>query len=202
MVGNAPKTAWVIDYALLERIHYLLVAGFDVYGNYGHQLMTRLYMDFLRMEGESNFLAFLPPERRRSEFNAWYQKAGPELTQFIEGDINPFNQPSGIHYQTDDPKQELYTLFAKHLAAVQPEKYQLSASGLNKNSLALLQQLNDIKGESAAILPEITMIVVEPQHGDGPELFTLLRNSAHLNVNSLFSEEKNRDKQNNRSEEL
>ncbi|MGB1141734.1 MAG: fatty acid cis/trans isomerase, partial [Halioglobus sp.] len=58
-VGRQPKTAWVIDYSLLERIHYLLVAGFDVYGNVGHQLETRLYMDFLRMEGEQNFLFFL-----------------------------------------------------------------------------------------------------------------------------------------------
>jgi len=29
LVGSQPKTAWIIDYPLLERIHYLLVAGFD-----------------------------------------------------------------------------------------------------------------------------------------------------------------------------
>ncbi|GAL09318.1 fatty acid cis/trans isomerase [Vibrio astriarenae] len=46
LVGTPPKTAWVLDYALLERIHYLLVAGFDVYGNFGHQLVTRMFMDF------------------------------------------------------------------------------------------------------------------------------------------------------------
>ena len=34
-VGQAPKTMWVLDYSLFERIHYLLVAGFDVYGNVG-----------------------------------------------------------------------------------------------------------------------------------------------------------------------
>ncbi|MGI9309162.1 MAG: fatty acid cis/trans isomerase, partial [Gammaproteobacteria bacterium] len=59
-VGDYPETAWVIDYPLFERIHYLLVAGFDVYGNVGHQLTTRIYMDFLRMEGENNFLMFMP----------------------------------------------------------------------------------------------------------------------------------------------
>ncbi|MCK5360658.1 MAG: fatty acid cis/trans isomerase, partial [Gammaproteobacteria bacterium] len=47
--GDYPDTAWVIDYPLLERIHYLLVAGFNVFGNLKHQLNTRLYMDFLRM---------------------------------------------------------------------------------------------------------------------------------------------------------
>ena len=61
LVGDDPKTAWVIDYPLLERIHYLLVAGYDVYGNAGQQLFSRLYMDFLRIGGEFNFLYFLPP---------------------------------------------------------------------------------------------------------------------------------------------
>jgi hypothetical protein len=34
-IGDYPETAWVIDFSVLERIHYLLVAGFDVYGNLG-----------------------------------------------------------------------------------------------------------------------------------------------------------------------
>jgi hypothetical protein len=51
LLGDQPETAWVIDYPTLERIHYLLVAGFNVFCNFGHQLDTRLYMDFLRMEG-------------------------------------------------------------------------------------------------------------------------------------------------------
>ncbi|MBW2504069.1 MAG: fatty acid cis/trans isomerase, partial [Deltaproteobacteria bacterium] len=55
-LGNLPKTLWVIDYPLLERIYYALVAGFDIYGNAGHQLAIRLYMDGLRVEGESYFL--------------------------------------------------------------------------------------------------------------------------------------------------
>ncbi|MGI5308092.1 fatty acid cis/trans isomerase [Rheinheimera sp. WS51] len=194
LIGDAPKTAWVIDYVLLERIHYLLVAGFDVYGNYGHQLMTRLYMDFLRMEGESNFLAYLPPEVRRAEFKDWYQKAGVELTQFIAGDINPFAQPSGITFNTDQPKAELYQIFANKLSQVQPKRYQLENSPLSPNSQALLQQLGKIKGKAASLLPELTMIMLQPTDSNlAPQLFTLIRNSAHYNVNSLFKEESNRD---------
>ncbi|MEH8017495.1 fatty acid cis/trans isomerase [Rheinheimera muenzenbergensis] len=193
LIGQAPKTAWVIDYALLERIHYLLVAGFDVYGNYGHQLMTRLYMDFLRMEGESNFLAFLPPEVRRREFNSWYQKAGVELTAFIRDDINSFAQPSGLSFKSANHKAELYQSLAKHLAKVQPQRYQLEQANLSRNSLALLQQLANISGSTASILPELTMILIEPGNGAEPQPFTLLRNSAHYNVNSLFSEADNRN---------
>jgi len=69
LVGENPETTWVIDYPLFERIHYLLVAGFNVYGNIVHQMNTRIYMDFLRMEGEDHFLIFLADahERDRSD---------------------------------------------------------------------------------------------------------------------------------------
>ncbi|WP_342805670.1 MULTISPECIES: fatty acid cis/trans isomerase [Alteromonadaceae] len=196
LVGEPPKTAWVIDYALLERIHYLLVAGFDVYGNYGHQLMTRLYMDFLRMEGETNFLAFLPPDSRREELASWYQKSGPELTSFFEGNVHIFDQPSGIEFKTKNHKQELFDIFAEHLKKVQPVRYQLKESELTGKSKALLAQLANIKGKSASVLPELSMIMVEPNDGKQPEIFTLVRNSAHFNVNSLFSESANRDPKN------
>ncbi|MFA3791052.1 fatty acid cis/trans isomerase [Aliiglaciecola sp. SL4] len=196
LVGEQPKTAWVIDYALLERIHYLLVAGFDVYGNYGHQLMTRLYMDFLRMEGESNFLAFLPPDSRRKELASWYQKSSPELTSFFEGKVSIFDQPSGMEFKTKNHKQELFDIFTQHVEKVLPERYQVRDSHLTTNSKALLAQLGKIKGTSASILPELTMIMVKPKDGKKEEIFTLVRNSAHFNVNSLFSENANRDPKN------
>ncbi|MCF2948007.1 fatty acid cis/trans isomerase [Paraglaciecola aquimarina] len=196
LVGKQPKTAWVIDYALLERIHYLLVAGFDVYGNYGHQLMTRLYMDFLRIEGESNFLAYMPAKTRRTELASWYQKASPELTSFVEGKITPFEQPTAIDFKTTEHKKELFEIFAKRVTKVQPTKFKIQDSDLSSNSQALLQQLNNIKGMGASILPELSMIMVEPKGSEHTEIFTLVRNSAHFNVNSLFSEEDNRDPKN------
>lgn len=193
LVGESPKTAWVIDYALLERIHYLLVAGFDVYGNYGHQLLTRLYMDFLRMEGESNFLTLLPQEERRKQFKDWYQDAGTQLTAFIAGDINTFNQPTGVLYYTDDLKAELYQKLAAKVGKVQPQRYQIALSQLQPNSKALLQALGRVKGTQATLLPELTMIMIEPEKTGKAEIFTLVRNSAHRNISSLFNEESNRE---------
>ena len=49
---------------IFERLYYALVADFDVFGNVTHQISTRLYMDFLRMQSETLYLGFLPPERR------------------------------------------------------------------------------------------------------------------------------------------
>ncbi len=71
--GSRPKTMLVIGYPLFERMHYLLLAGYDVYGNIGHQLATRLYMDFLRMEGELSFLTFLPLKDRQPVLDYWYR---------------------------------------------------------------------------------------------------------------------------------
>lgn len=193
LVGEPPKTAWIIDYALLERIHYLLVAGFDVYGNYGHQLLTRLYMDFLRMEGESNFLTLLPQEERRKQLSDWYQGAGTQLTAFIAGDINTFHLPTGVLYFSDDLKGELYQKLGQKVAKVQPNRYHIENSSLQIHSKALLHTLDRLKGTQATLLPELTMIMVEPEKAGKTEIFTLVRNSAHRNISSLFNEASNRE---------
>lgn len=71
-LGKLPRTVWVIDYPQFERIYYSLVAGYDVFGNLSHQSNIRRYMDFLRIEGEANFLAYMPYESRLKMFKEWY----------------------------------------------------------------------------------------------------------------------------------
>ncbi len=101
VLGNLPKTAWVIDYPLIEQIYYSLVAGFDVYGTTGHQLATRLYMDALRMEGESYFLDFMPEDKRTEIMNSWYIGVKPERIDYYSAPI-----PAGFTFQTNTPKRE------------------------------------------------------------------------------------------------
>jgi Fatty acid cis/trans isomerase (CTI) len=101
-LGNLPKTMWVIDYPLFERIYYALVAGFDVYGTAGHQLAIRLYMDGLRVEGESYFLDFLPQSMRQEIMQSWYKNVDLKKIQYY-----PSVMPSGIAFVTQDPKREL-----------------------------------------------------------------------------------------------
>lgn len=114
ILGNLPKTMWVIDYPLLERIYYALVAGFDVYGTAGHQLAIRLYMDALRVEGESNFLDFLPPKKRKGIMKSWYK--GIELKKV---NYYPSLLPAGISFASDDPKREfIEQLVNRHLLPV------------------------------------------------------------------------------------
>ncbi|MGF1682876.1 fatty acid cis/trans isomerase [Photobacterium minamisatsumaniensis] len=193
LVGTPPKTAWILDYSLLERIHYLLVAGFDVYGNFGHQLVTRMYMDFLRMEGESNFLSLLPENVRREELANWYQGSNQHLSAFLQGDINQFDQPSGITFKTPNPKGELLALLKTKLENVNPTRYSYQEAKLQPQSIRALQSIDRIHGKPASLLPEITMIMIDPiDQNTESQLFTLVRNSAHKNISSLFDEESNR----------
>ncbi len=101
-LGSLPKTMWVIDFPLLERIYYSLVAGFDVYGTVGHQLATRFYMDALRIEGESYFLDFMPEEKRHEMFYSWYLRINPNNLHYTPAQI-----PAKMKFTTDDPKREL-----------------------------------------------------------------------------------------------
>lgn len=109
-LGNLPKTLWAIDYPLLERVYYGLVAGFDVYGTLGHQLAVRLYMDRLRIEGESYFLDLLPPETRSPTMKSWYADTKLEKLHY-----RPAPMPSGIRFATQDPKRE----FVEHLVGTE-----------------------------------------------------------------------------------
>ncbi|MCL6416237.1 fatty acid cis/trans isomerase [Aestuariirhabdus sp. Z084] len=185
LLGQEPKTAWVIGYELLERIHYLLVTGYDVYGNTGHQLLTRLYMDFLRMEGEANFLMLLPKEARNRERNYWYRGAEDEVIKYMtlpnfEQDWNP-----DIDYQTDNQKSELYALLSERLSAVLPQRHRLESieDAAIRNAL---QPLSHLQGGPVTLLPQTLYLKITSQAE--PQFLTLVRNNAHLNITSMFNE--------------
>jgi len=72
-----------------------------VYGNVGHQLAVRLYMDALRVEGESYFLDFLPSDIRESTMRAWYQGA-----KFKDLRYQTAGMETPIDYASDHPKRE------------------------------------------------------------------------------------------------
>ncbi|ROV57623.1 9-hexadecenoic acid cis-trans isomerase [Vibrio ponticus] len=192
MVGSPPKTAWILDYALLERIHYLLVAGFDVYGNFGHQLITRMFMDFLRLEGESNFVALLPRDVRHKEQSSWYQNQSTQLSDFLQRNVKPFDQPTQVPYTTANPKAELYDILRGKLEPVLNNRFDIVDTGFKQENEMLLRQIAAIKGEGLRPIPQIMMLMIESENGK-QQLFTLLHNNAHTNITSLFDEESNRD---------
>ncbi len=186
MVGQEPKTAWLIDYPLLERIHYLLVAEYDVFGNVGHQVNTRLYMDFLRMEAEGNFLALLPPKIRKLLWLHWYRNSQQEVKEYIFGPKVNFKENTNIKYETQQPKKELLYKIKHKLNGLSDSRFNLANSSTDK----LLKQMHNTPAKAASILPEIGILSVESS--DEFQLYTILRNSGHSNIDSLLFEDNNR----------
>ena len=103
VVGKLPRTMWVIDFSQLERIYYLLVAGYDVYGNISHQTNIRRYFDYIRIEGEENFLSYLPKEKRLGYFKSWY--IGVNEVQKLK-ELAVSGLETGIIYVTEHPRGE------------------------------------------------------------------------------------------------
>lgn len=183
--GANPKTTWVINYPLLERIHYLLVAGFDVYGNLMHQLHTRLYMDFLRMEGEANFIALLPKEQRHPAFEQWYVNAEDKVSEYFDLMLETLEMDTDIPFPKDNSVrqniEQLQGLLAKHSHA---KTWQLEGyPKLIKRSAA---KIDAMQGEALHLLPQMAFIRV--QDGKQHYWLTLVHHNAHKNMTRVFTE--------------
>ncbi len=187
LVGEPPKTAWLVDYSLLERIYYLLVAGYDVYGNITHNLNSRLYMDFLRMEGEANFISFLPSDARADALSRWYRDATKESLDHMRALVVDPAVDSAIPYRGADPQNELFAMLGKRLGPVLDRRLSLinvADAGLREQ----LERLAALRGERLGLLPELSYLVVRDSRGV-VRYFTLVKDTGHRNVTHLLLEQ-------------
>jgi hypothetical protein len=204
-VGDYPETSWVLDYSVLERIHYLLVAGYDVYGNLGHQLNTRLYMDFLRTEGEDYFLTFLPPDSRQQIRDSWYQGIRKSNKDDIGDEAGWLNKEYVSGYETDDVQLELFVQLEKHLGEIAGDgdyinrcKTDDCRPDVDKKTLRAdkaMQKISEMDGVIIPFLPDTAFLRVrmsdEGSDGKGEDdiAYTLISNKAYKSVSSMFEGE-------------
>ena len=203
-IGNYPETAWVIDYSVLERIHYLLVAGYDVYGNLGHQLNTRLYMDFLRTEGEDYFLTLLPADKRQGIRDGWYQgiREGDKDDAVVESWLS---QEFVTGYQTGDPQLELYRHLEQHLGPMAgdgdyinrctSDECQPDVPSKILRADKAMQQAVKMDGLIVAFLPDLAFVRVKMGGKAEDDLaYTMISNKAYKSVTSMFKDEQLNDR--------
>ncbi|GHA13195.1 9-hexadecenoic acid cis-trans isomerase [Arenicella chitinivorans] len=198
--GQPPKTAWVIDYPLLERIHYLLVAGYDVYGNVSHQLLSRIYMDFLRMEGESLFLTTLPEETRSSLLAYWYRGADQRIHKFMsltftdierKTEKQRYGKDHKPSPQQVEEKLAVYSALEQHIGGALSTTYDLEHQKDNYSTMLFeqIQAVQSIANEGFKRLPEVSLLAVN--NSEGVNYFTLIKNRGLLNNTSILLENLN-----------
>ncbi|MGR9074072.1 MAG: fatty acid cis/trans isomerase, partial [Gammaproteobacteria bacterium] len=206
-VGDTPLTGWIVDYPLLERIHYLLVAGFNVYGSGGHQLATRKYMDYLRIDAENNFLRFMPSNRRQALYDNWHKGLGAKIVSFTRPPLFSIGHETDVPYQTTDPKKEFFQLIRRNMGPAAGETDPIAgcpdasceAVGIGpvrREANRLLRRLSTFKGKRLKALPEVSFLRVETGDPDNDLAYTLLLNKAYSNIVFMIADEYRREPEN------
>jgi hypothetical protein len=209
LVGDIPKTLWVMDYPMLERTYYELVVNFNVFGTAAHQAETRLYFDLIRSGGENNFLHFMPPEVRSAMRNAWYQGSDAQLKMTNSYEIVNEDLPVQIPYRTSEPKAEFVSRVIEHLKAAagpedvlnrcaQPPCYWSGASASERQAEASLQTL---AAKPASLdnmrfvdfMPDLSFLRISTGDADQDLAYSLVRNKMHSNVAFMLDEENRRE---------
>ena len=197
-LGGLPRTLWVIDYPILERVYYSLVAGFDIFGTATHEILVRKYMDRLRIEGESNFLHFLPKEVRQETFNSWYLGAMSKLA------INHHKSTikTAVDYKTDNYKEE-FALKAMDKFGLQKDRINYSRNmDLKKSDLKNIKTKEDIERAFSYMsqsnvasniiafdIEYINLAHIRIRMDDGEDLmYSMIVNRWHDNVAFMFNE--------------
>ena len=191
-IGNSPKNAWVIDYPTMERIYYDLVVNFDVFGNVSHQMLSRLYMDYLRMESEALFLSFLPLEERKKQLARWYRGILAQAKIFYSHSSLLFTAPTKVNFMTKSFTNEFLTKINQRASPINESKIKPQKESVVQRTL---QKLNGVQASASPWLrqlPEVVYILNYDQKGKLSETFTLLRNKAHTNVSFILGEDKRR----------
>jgi hypothetical protein len=198
-IGQTPKTAWIMDFPTFERLYYALVADFDVFGNVTHQVSTRFYMDFLRMQSETLYLAFLPPERRKPIRDFWYKGATQDHT-FNVDHIRTLSHGTQIAFESADPHPEFIEMLLEYNAAVAGPADLLNrcrgdacdrpgASSVERRAEDALRPLTRQRGGFIIELPEVSFVRVRSGGSERDAVYTLVHNRAHTNVAAMFRED-------------
>jgi len=200
LIGDYPQTAWVLDYPMLERIHYLLVAGYNVYGNLGHQFNTRLYMDFLRIEGENVFLAWMPVEKREEIQKTWYTGIRGDDPRYLRRPKKWLKKQVIFDYKTDDPQREFYKKLEQRLIEKDTNidyinrcdnnacKNASNVSAVDKH----MRRIAGITGEN--LIPFFDVVFVKVTGKNQDQAYTFIHNKGYKNISSLLGETSSRDR--------
>jgi hypothetical protein len=123
------------------------------------------------------------------------------------GELKLNTHESLISYKTDDTKKEFFVDVSRHLQLEEFNKddylnrcmdfpVQCKESGwkdkASKEAKALVE-LSDIKGLRTAVFPNVTFLRIKIDGSvENDQVFTIVRNKAYLNVQSLTSSESSR----------
>lgn len=156
-------------------------------------------MDYLRMDGENNFLRFMPKSARQEMHDDWYQGVIPNLTKLYEEPLFSIDKETGIEYQTQNYKREFLVKFKAKLGAAAVKPYSInecidqscdvSANKEQAQAESILGGLTRLQGAVLAPFPEISFLRIMTKNPKNDLVFTLLKDKALKNLSTMFGED-------------
>jgi hypothetical protein len=196
----------VLDYPTFEQLHYMLVAGFNVYGSVGLQIASRTYMDLLRQDAEDTFLRFMPALQRQTIYNIWYPgfsslRTAPPLLSI--------DHPSEVKFLTPDYKKEFFDQVRQKMGKAagvvdtinrcqQAECIRANTTPVQQQADSEMRKLAKLKGHELRVLPDDILLRVKTGVPEGDLVYTLLIDKAFSNVSTMLWENSRREPQNDR----
>jgi len=194
----------VVDYPTFEQLHYLLVAGFNVYGSAGLQIASRTYMDLLRQDAEDNFLRLMPAMERQAIWNSWYpgfnslRTARPQLS---------LDHPSEVKFLTTDYKKEFFDQLRQKMGKAagnvdtinrcqQDVCIRANTTPVQQMADSEMRKLAKLKGHELGALTDDILLRVKTGDPDGDLVYTLLINKAFSNISTMLGQNFRREPEN------
>lgn len=200
-VGDIPKTAFLLDYSTFERLVYNLATNFDVYDNVAHQVLSRLYMDILRMDAEDNFLQMLQTSSRQKTKELWYQGLSTRLKLDVLGEnaFAPIASRVKLTAGADQKLELIQKILFSHLKpGVRPKQdginwKRLQDAKIEGHVQTQLRKLASVtQGEKGfpTYFPEVSLLFVKT--GESHQIFSILHHREHENVAWIIGEDARR----------
>ncbi len=198
--GDLSKTFFVLDYSTFERLVYNLVVNFDIFGNAEHQILTRTYMDLIRMDSENNFINFLPYDQRNKVKGQWY--LGRFLTKEkmkLLSEYNYPNTPTQIDFKGVDRTQEKLArmiIFDRLNEKVRGPVDSINWKNLKadvRNDDPIESQLRSVtsikngKDGFSEYFPDLSFLILGPIENP-TKLYSIVHQKEHKNVSWMFLE--------------
>lgn len=214
--GDLSKTVYVLDYPLFERLVYNLVVNYDVFGNVAHQAVSRIYMDFIRMESEENYLLFMPSGGTRKKLRKyWYRGVFSHLKMKYWYKHRNIEMPNQMNYENPKRAQaEFIEQFAFNylnpqvrgpidlinwkkinvrLADIRWQQSQLTPSEIFIADQ--LKQIASIKAREKAFpvfFPDLSFVAVHSAQGKS-RAYTFVHHREHYSLAFITNEDARRD---------
>ena len=141
------------------------------------------------MEGEFNFLIFMPPEERKKIRDYWYRGASDNVREHVFAQTELAQRPNDITFTTDDPKREFLLSMRSRLHGAEAQSFDYRRVAAAP-AVEAFSGLEAATGAHNRFLPQVSFVHVIG--GKREQAYTVLRNSGYSNIAQLFGEEDRR----------